>query len=63
MCEDCEEADLLREVYLARRARMARTWRPKGVAQAGRWSADAIKPITEGALPSADTGPKLVAAE
>lgn len=32
MCEECEEAEgePLREVYLARRARMARAWRPKG---------------------------------
>jgi hypothetical protein len=32
MCEECEEAEgeQLREVYLARRARMARTWRPRG---------------------------------
>lgn len=29
MCEECEEIDTLREVYLGRRARMARTWTPR----------------------------------
>jgi hypothetical protein len=36
MCEDCEEAEPLREAYLVRRARMAQTWTPRR-----RWSVDA----------------------
>ena len=57
MCEDCEEAEPLREAYLARRARMAQTWRPQGP---GRWCVDAVAPAAP--LPQ-DAGPKPIAAE
>jgi hypothetical protein len=61
MCEECEEAEgeQLREVYLARRARMARTWRPKGPRA---WVAEAVAtsaPVTH----DADVLPRLAAAE
>ena len=57
MCEECEEAAPLREVYLARRARMAATWTPRR-----RWIAEAVAPVAE---PSSadDAAPKLIAAE
>ena len=60
MCEDCEEAEPLREAYLARRARMAQTWRPQGWRPPGRWNVDAVAPAA--ALPQ-DAVPKLIAAE
>jgi len=61
MCEECEEAEgeQLREVYLAHRARMARTWRAKGPKA---WMAEAV--VTRAQEPQdADALPKLVAAE
>jgi hypothetical protein len=59
MCEECEEVDVLREVYLARRARMARTWQPKGPK---RWNAELV--VADGASALAtDARPKLIAAE
>ena len=57
MCEDCEEAEPLREVYLARRARMAQTWMPRR-----RWRAEAMALAATVDLQS-DAGPKLIAAE
>jgi len=61
MCEECEEAEgeQLREVYLARRARMARTWRPKSTRA---WMAEAVvtsAPTTQ----DADVPLRLAAAE
>ena len=58
MCEDCEQAELLREAYLARRARMAQTWTPRR-----RWSVDAAAPaaVTPASQPAIE--PKLIAAE
>ena len=58
MCGDCEEAEPLREAYLARRLRMAQTWTPKR-----RWSVEAAVPRTVTAAPQADAEPTLVAAE
>jgi hypothetical protein len=46
MCEECEDADVLREVYLARRARMARTWTPRR-----RSSVDAVPPAAVVVVP------------
>jgi hypothetical protein len=58
MCGACEadEVEPLREVYLARRARIARTWTPPGGKR--RWAADAVAPaaspiITAEPLPTA----------
>jgi len=61
MCEECEQAEgeQLREVYLARRARMARTWRPKGPKT---WMAEAVATPAQGPQ-DADAPPRLVAAE
>jgi hypothetical protein len=58
MCEECEESDALREVYLARRARMARTWTPRRSWNAG---AVATEPVTIARQPGA--GERPVAAE
>ena len=58
MCEDCEEAEPLREAYLARRARMAQTWAPRR-----RWSVDAAAPTAGSDAPLQDAGPTLIAAE
>jgi hypothetical protein len=60
MCEECEEAEPLREAYLARRARMAATWRPKGP---GRWHVDVAQAAAIAVAPEPDAGPKLIAAE
>jgi hypothetical protein len=57
MCEDCEQAEPLREAYLARRARMAQTWAPRR-----RWSADPA-PAAAMAAPQPEPGPTLIAAE
>lgn len=61
MCEECEEAEgeQLREVYLARRARMVRTWRPKGPKA---WMAEAVAPSAQRPQ-DAEAAPRLVAAE
>jgi hypothetical protein len=59
MCDACEEAaEPLREVYLARRARMAATWRPKGP---GRWYVDPPAPVAADVQGGA--APNLIAAE
>jgi hypothetical protein len=63
MCEDCEAAEPLREAYLARRARMARTWRPQGWRQSGRWSVDAEASAAALAAPQAGVEPEPIAAE
>jgi hypothetical protein len=55
MCDDCEEAEPLREVYLARRARMAATWTPRR-----RWAAEAILVKTQ---PADNAAQELIAAE
>jgi hypothetical protein len=55
MCEDCEEAELLREAYLARRARMAATWTPRR-----RWMAEAVVIETQA---TDDAAQELTAAE
>ena len=55
MCDDCEEAEPLREVYLARRARIAATWTPRR-----RWMADAIVVETR---PADNPAQELIAAE
>jgi hypothetical protein len=55
MCEDCEEAEPLREVYLARRARMAATWTPRR-----RWIAEAAVVETQ---PADNAAQNLIAAE
>jgi hypothetical protein len=60
MCEECEEAAPLREVYLARRARMAQTWRPKGPA---RWRVDAAAPAAVSVTAQPDIGPHQIVAE
>lgn len=62
MCEDCEEAEPLRDVYLARRARMAQTWRPNG-GPGKRWRVDAVAPATVPIAPQPDARPTLIAAE
>jgi hypothetical protein len=62
MCEECEQAVPLRDVYLARRARMARTWHPNVPLPSARWIADAPA-APASAPPGADTRPTLVAAE
>ena len=61
MCEECEEAEgeQLREVYLARRTRMARTWRPKGPRA---WTAEAVA-TSAPATHNADAPLRLAAAE
>ena len=58
MCEDCEEAEPLREVYLARRARMARTWTPRR-----QWTVAAAPPPAISAMPQTDDEPELIAAQ
>ena len=55
MCDDCEEAEPLREVYLARRARMAATWTPRR-----RWMAEAAAVETQ---PADNTAQNPIAAE
>jgi hypothetical protein len=57
MCADCEadEAEPLREVYLARRARMARTWAPRR-----RWLAEDVAAATS--LPTLQRGAESTAA-
>jgi hypothetical protein len=62
MCEECEEAEPLREAYLARRTRMAQTWRPKGP---GRWFVDAPPAQDVSAAPpcACNAGLTLIAAE
>jgi hypothetical protein len=57
MCEECEENDTLREVYLARRARMARTWTPRRP-----WIATAAEPAAATTRPD-HSAPAQVAAE
>jgi hypothetical protein len=56
MCADCEadEAEPLREVYLARRARMARTWAPRR-----RWLAEDVAAATS--LPTLERGAESTA--
>jgi hypothetical protein len=58
MCAECEEdeGEPLREVYLARRARIAQTWTPPGANR--RWAADAMTPA-----PRSATEPTSIAAE
>lgn len=58
MCEECEEAEPLREAYLARRARMARTWTRHRL-----WMVDAPAPVTVSDAPHPDAGQMLTAAE
>jgi hypothetical protein len=60
MCEECEEAEPLREAYLARRARMVQTWRPSWQ-PVGRRSVDAAVPASASSHPEAEA--KLTAAE
>ena len=55
MCEECEEAEPLREAYLARRARMAQTWMPRR-----QWSVDAAAAVVIPVAPQQDAGPTLV---
>jgi len=63
MCAECEEdeGEPLREVYLARRARIARTWTPPGAMR--RWTADAVKPAAMTPAPRSAAAPTPVAAE
>jgi hypothetical protein len=58
MCEDCEQAEPLRDVYLARRARMVATWPPRR-----RWNGDPTMPAAAVVAPQPDAEPNLIASQ